>query len=373
MESKARHQKSNRVKDLPLDNPSIEAWTSSHPTNTADNRCQKSESFNYTPKVSDPHELDSKHQLDSQTKYPSFKLSSNHHNLCLFSSCHSSVSKPIPPAHGIAQSRDWKISGGVYQPEEMLKPKFLQHQGNTMNRFSGHHPRRVDGVDDREVKEILRINPIHLFYTGFLPPFIGAVASIIVALVLHNDEISNYNWQCGVGHILTCITYTRVSFNLESSSTIAITYHQFANGENLLAIHVFVPRATAYGWISSRMWGFQSALSFIPLFIVFRYGQLRSVDTRFPRIYTATRYFYAIIGVLELIFMVALSVVGEREFIGSLRCHPLLPTLLAYHVIFFYAFGLSAIGFFATNVFCHSSSLYYLNPYVSLFVSWTYG
>ncbi|KAI6241395.1 Frag1/DRAM/Sfk1 family-containing protein [Aphelenchoides fujianensis] len=55
---------------------------------------------------------------------------------------------------------------------------------------------------------------------------------------------------------------------------------------------------------------------------VYRYGRLRSVDTKAPRFYTLSRYMYAIIGILELIFMVALSVVGEREFIG-------------YHVIFF--------------------------------------
>ncbi|KAI1708268.1 frag1/DRAM/Sfk1 family domain-containing protein [Ditylenchus destructor] len=48
--------------------------------------------------------------------------------------------------------------------------------------------------------------------------------------------------------------------------------------------------------------------------------------------------------------MIALSVVGEREFI-------------AYHVFFFYAFGCFAVGFFITNAICHASSLYYLNPY----------
>nr|CAD2205014.1 unnamed protein product [Meloidogyne enterolobii] len=36
---------------------------------------------------------------------------------------------------------------------------------------------------------------------------------------------------------------------------------------------------------------------------------------------------------------------------------------LTYHVVFFYAFGGFATGFFITNVVCHSQSLYYLNPY----------
>uniref|UniRef100_A0A914LRF3 Very-long-chain (3R)-3-hydroxyacyl-CoA dehydratase n=1 Tax=Meloidogyne incognita TaxID=6306 RepID=A0A914LRF3_MELIC len=39
----------------------------------------------------------------------------------------------------------------------------------------------------------------------------------------------------------------------------------------------------------------------------------------------------------------------------------------SYHVVFFYAFGGFATGFFITNVVCHSQSLYYLNPYVNSF------
>jgi hypothetical protein len=66
-----------------------------------------------------------------------------------------------------------------------------------MKRTISCHPRRTDGVGGLEVKELMRVNPLHLFFTGFLPPFFGAVASIVVALMLHNDEISNYNWQCG--------------------------------------------------------------------------------------------------------------------------------------------------------------------------------
>jgi hypothetical protein len=49
--------------------------------------------------------------------------------------------------------------------------------------------------------------------------------------------------------------------------------------------------------------------------LVHRYGRLMSVECNWPRIYTLSRYLYAILGALELIFLVALSVVGEREFI----------------------------------------------------------
>uniref|UniRef100_A0AC35GPY5 Ovule protein n=1 Tax=Panagrolaimus sp. PS1159 TaxID=55785 RepID=A0AC35GPY5_9BILA len=83
----------------------------------------------------------------------------------------------------------------------------------------------------------------------------------------------------------------------------------------------------------------------------YRYERLRSVECKSPRLYEFSRYMYVILGTLELIFMIALSVVGEREFIQ-------------YHVIFFYLFGMFATGFFIANVVCHANSLYYLNPYV---------
>ncbi|CAD5210100.1 unnamed protein product [Bursaphelenchus xylophilus] len=188
----------------------------------------------------------------------------------------------------------------------------------SMKRTPPIHPRRVDGVNGLRVKELMRPNPSHLFFIGFIPPFFGAVMSIIIALIFHNDEISNYNWQCGRAR-------------LPSLSRII----------NLPMERIF--------------WQF-TFLFHVPLRLIelgvgfFRYGRLRSVDCSYPRFYTFARYMYLIVGVLELVFMVALSVVGEREYIG-------------FHVIFFYAFGFSAIGFFLANVICHRSSLYYLNPY----------
>ncbi len=40
-----------------------------------------------------------------------------------------------------------------------------------------------------------------------------------------------------------------------------------------------------------------------------------------------------------------------------------------YHVFFFYAFGTFALGFYITNTICHANSLYYLNPYVSMWAA----
>lgn len=66
------------------------------------------------------------------------------------------------------------------------------------SRFPSDHPIRK--YPEYRVRELMRMNPLVLFFAGFIPPFIGAISSIIVALVFHNDEISNYNWQCGVMH-----------------------------------------------------------------------------------------------------------------------------------------------------------------------------
>jgi len=51
-----------------------------------------------------------------------------------------------------------------------------------------------------------------------------------------------------------------------------------------------------------------------------------------------------------LALLCSLSIIGERENIQV-------------HVILFYSFGFSGIGFFIANIICHRHSLYYLNPY----------
>lgn len=178
------------------------------------------------------------------------------------------------------------------------------------------HKRRC--LPDYSVSELIRMDPLHLFFLGFVPPFCGAIGSIFTALLLHNDQISNYNWQCGRAR-------------LPSLSRII----------NLPLERIF--------WQLTFLFHIPLRLTEISVGF-FRYGRLRSLSCRWPRFYTLNRYLYAIFGCLELIFMIALSVVGEREFI-------------AYHVVFFYAFGCFALGFFITNLICHSNSLYYLNPY----------
>ncbi|KHJ96406.1 hypothetical protein OESDEN_03627 [Oesophagostomum dentatum] len=51
--------------------------------------------------------------------------------------------------------------------------------------------------DGKKITEILRFNAVEVFFAGFLPPLVGSVSAIAIALIFHNDEISNYNWQCG--------------------------------------------------------------------------------------------------------------------------------------------------------------------------------
>ena len=137
-----------------------------------------------------------------------------------------SPAPPPPPPHRSMLSRPtladvelcalpWSRSAGVGASDAAAP----------MQRTPPCHPRRVDGVDGCNVREIMRIDPLHLFFTGlqasqsarataqtshfsgFLPPFFGAISSIIVALILHNDEISNYNWQCGVSRTFAAATY----------------------------------------------------------------------------------------------------------------------------------------------------------------------
>ncbi|KAL3114641.1 hypothetical protein niasHT_016272 [Heterodera trifolii] len=190
------------------------------------------------------------------------------------------------------------------------------HYPGWRGRFPSSHKRRSE--PECSVKELIRMNPLHLFFLGFVPPFLGAIGSIVTALLLHNDEISNYNWQCGRAR-------------LPSLSRII----------NLPMERIF--------WQITFL--FHIPLRAVEIAVgFFRYGRLRSVNCNWPRLYSLCRHFYLWLGSLELIFLIALSVVGEREFIS-------------YHVIFFYAFGAFAIGFFLTNVICHSQSLYYLNPY----------
>uniref|UniRef100_A0A914C3L0 CWH43-like N-terminal domain-containing protein n=1 Tax=Acrobeloides nanus TaxID=290746 RepID=A0A914C3L0_9BILA len=223
----------------------------------------------------------------------------------------STFKKPIQASGSAASEANSRIKSELAAPTE----KSLDYP-SWPTRTPSIHPKRQ--APEYQVKEIMRLNPLEFFFAGFIPPFIGAIASIVVALLFHYDEISNYNWQCGRARFPSL---SRI-INLPMERT---------------------------------FWQF-TFLFHIPLRMVeisvgfFRYGRLRNVECSWPIIYTLSRYLYAFFGGFELIFLVALSVVGERE-------------IISYHVIFFYLFGTFAYGFFITNVICHSQSLYYLNPY----------
>ncbi|PAV85482.1 hypothetical protein WR25_06950 [Diploscapter pachys] len=77
---------------------------------------------------------------------------------------------------------------------------------------------------------------------------------------------------------------------------------------------------------------------------------MRNINYTHTWIYEISRYLYFYVGLGELIFLAALSIVGERENIQM-------------HVIFFYVFGICGIIHMISNIFCHAHSLYYLNPY----------
>uniref|UniRef100_A0A0K0D307 HXXEE domain-containing protein n=1 Tax=Angiostrongylus cantonensis TaxID=6313 RepID=A0A0K0D307_ANGCA len=83
---------------------------------------------------------------------------------------------------------------------------------------------------------------------------------------------------------------------------------------------------------------------------VSRYKRLQNIYNKHTLLYEISRYCYFYAGLGELLFLSALSIVGERENIQL-------------HVIFFYTFGFCGVVHMISNIFCHAHSLYYLNPY----------
>ncbi|VDN03819.1 unnamed protein product [Thelazia callipaeda] len=168
------------------------------------------------------------------------------------------------------------------------------------------------------VIELIRSSPVTVFLIGFVPPIIGASAAIIIALIFDSELISNYNWQCGRARLPSL---SRI-INLPAERIL----WQF-----LVLVH-----------IPARL---------IELFTGFcRYGRLMNVNCQQKRFYEFARYAYFYIGIAELLFMIGLSLLGERENIQA-------------HVILFYIFGFCGIGFFLSNLICHRQSLYFLPPY----------
>ncbi|MFH4973790.1 hypothetical protein AB6A40_000499 [Gnathostoma spinigerum] len=172
--------------------------------------------------------------------------------------------------------------------------------------------------DGKKITEVLRLSPVTVFFIGFIPPVLGAIGSICVALIFHNDQISNYNWQCGRAR-------------LPSLSRIINLKIERILWEFFILIHVPV--------------------RIVELFVGYvRYRRLKSVQCRNKTFYEFCRHVYFYIGMAELIFLAGLSVIGERERISV-------------HVILFYIFGGCGVAFFIANIVCHANSLYYLSPY----------
>uniref|UniRef100_A0AC35TUL0 Post-GPI attachment to proteins factor 3 n=1 Tax=Rhabditophanes sp. KR3021 TaxID=114890 RepID=A0AC35TUL0_9BILA len=184
------------------------------------------------------------------------------------------------------------------------------------NRFKSLHLRRM--APQYEVKELYNINPTLFVALGFFPPFLGAVSAIAMALIFHYDQISNYNWQCGRARFpsisrITNLPLERIPWQL------FILFHVPLRVVELCVGHV-------------------------------RYNRLMSIHCTWPRFYNFSRWCYTIFGFAEAIFLVIVSVIGEREDISA-------------HVIFFYGMGLCGFIFYIANIICHSQSLWYLNPY----------
>ncbi|KAK6747719.1 hypothetical protein RB195_000736 [Necator americanus] len=172
--------------------------------------------------------------------------------------------------------------------------------------------------DGKRITEILRFNAVEVFFAGFIPPLVGSVSAIAIALIFHNDEISNYNWQCGRARLPSLSRIINLS--------VERTFWQL-----FLLFHVPIR-------VIELVTGFS------------RYKRLRNIHYTHTRLYELARYGYFYIGLAELVFLSALSIVGERENIQM-------------HVIFFYIFGFCGIAHMFSNIFCHAHSLYYINPY----------
>ncbi|VDM65223.1 unnamed protein product [Strongylus vulgaris] len=135
--------------------------------------------------------------------------------------------------------------------------------------------------DGKKITEILRFNAVEVFFAGFLPPLIGSVSAIAIALIFHNDEISNYNWQCGRARLPSLSRIINLS--------VERTFWQL-----FLLFHVPIR-------VIELITGFS------------RYKRLRNIHYKHTWLYEISRYVYFYIGLAELLFLAALSIIGERE------------------------------------------------------------
>uniref|UniRef100_A0A914Z746 CWH43-like N-terminal domain-containing protein n=1 Tax=Panagrolaimus superbus TaxID=310955 RepID=A0A914Z746_9BILA len=169
--------------------------------------------------------------------------------------------------------------------------------------------------------ELFKLTPTPVFLLGFLPPLSGAILSIAIALIFHNAEISNYNWQCGRARFPSL---SRI-INLPLERTI---------WQILIFSHIPIRVLEVFaGFIRFR-----------------RLFNVNIENQKSKRFYEFCRYIYLFVGLGEIFFLGALSIIGERENIKI-------------HVIMFYLFGFCGIIFFISTTYCHRQSLYYIKPY----------
>ncbi|CAI4226833.1 unnamed protein product [Auanema sp. JU1783] len=181
-------------------------------------------------------------------------------------------------------------------------------------RFPSRHTKR----ESQNELTLLTMDSTPMFFVALIPPLCGAIIAVATALTVHQKYITNYNWMCGRAVLPS---FSRI-INLEFEGIVFQLFIYFHVPLRLLELTV----------------GFN------------RYRQLMSVTCTWPRIYNLSRWAYTIFGTLEVVLMLGLSAVGEKE-------HGII------HIIFFYVYGFFALAFFITNTMCHSQSLYYLNPY----------
>uniref|UniRef100_A0A1I7X0Z2 Post-GPI attachment to proteins factor 2-like n=1 Tax=Heterorhabditis bacteriophora TaxID=37862 RepID=A0A1I7X0Z2_HETBA len=192
-----------------------------------------------------------------------------------------------------------------------------------LNKMGLYDPYYKDG---KKITEVVRLNPIEVFLAGFIPPMFGSISAISIALIFHNDEISNYNWQCGRARL--------PSLSRIINLPVERTFWQI-----FILFHVPIRIVELITGCKAHILSHFS-----------RYKRLRNVNYKRVWLYELSRYCYFFVGLAEIIFLSALSIVGERENIQL-------------HVIFFYIFGVCGIGHMFSNIFCHAHSLYYLKPY----------
>ncbi|KAH7729292.1 Protein Y11D7A.9 [Aphelenchoides avenae] len=165
---------------------------------------------------------------------------------------------------------------------------------------------------------LIRVSTLPIFLVGFVPPLVAAILTISTALSFHRSEVSNYNWQCGKAHLPS---FSRI-INLPIQRVI---------WQILVLIHVPV------------------RLLEITVGNI-RFDFLRNTCSSRSGLYKVARTAYAVTGVLELLFLSSLSVVGERES-------------TTIHVVLFYLFGITGLGFFISNLYCHRHSLFFIGRY----------